>query len=1127
MANDLVFGIRLTADGSAMVGTVKVAKQEIDGLGNSAKAAGGSVGLLEQGFAKLAPYFTVGAIAAWANSLTHAAAELKDLATITGSPIESLSRLSNIAIVSGQGTDLLRLGLERLSYTMNSADLEATRGQKALQQFGISAKDPAAAMQELANKLALYADGTSKAALVQDVMGRGAQNLLPLLAKMAEAHDINATVTERQAQEAERLEQNWRRLTSAGSDFKTMLLDDVVPSLANAIEQFREGTRIAGGFWEALRIFGLGTSPFGSLNEQLKETRTELGYLNVINSNKSTLQKWFDDTFGSNTQKQLDDTTKKLQFLNLLQRQSLGPLDDPSNYDARDIRARQRPDSGYKSPALGGSQGDATLAGTFAYFQALQQAEADSAKRILQIETDSNKDLLDQLNNYHALGLISEQTFIDASSDLAKSNAQANVDAAKGLATSFLNQLSEVYDQATKTPKEAQDRENQLVGILEKLTQARFAAGRAENALFLVQSTHDQATALALQKQEDALTAITRAGDDYTRNLHDQTDELTFQASLIGRTQADQDALNATRKLEVGLRDQVLTIERQIQDLRGKDPAQVAALRAEQERLTASTAQTVVAIKDGTAALDEQRQHQQGLSDAWQGMNTIISGAFDHTKGGWRDVMQYLTDSVKSTLTKIAAEFAAQKLALPVFISLGGNAGALGSNPFPTLNAFGGLFGSGGGIAGPTGETGDALTAAFGGTTSALSGLTGIIGPALPLLGAALALAGSLFKSSPSATKGQFQISGGTSGFEDNAFTSSKFGNLGFADQGTQQFSGQAAQVFNKLIAGTLDAIAARLTPNQIKTAAGALQGIHFPGQEGTFSTEDFLQKYGGDVLKRVVGTALGVLSPALGELIDGFQGTADEVTSFANSILALHDAASGDPLQDAADAFKKTQESSTETLRRMGQNVVTLARQWDGTTASTNALTTATLQYRQGLAQEYALIQQVTGAIHDMFGQTREQIEFAGLTAQEAFNLDQSKADILFAALQQSDDPKAIQDYATKINSYFTDAFGRLSPEEQLADKQDFLTHLAQLDKDVNDRLASLGATLGTDSKDPFEAVRVALGEVATKEAATADVNAATVAQFGGYVASLGAILSNIQIAVDVRGTTSTSEVG
>ena len=197
MADTIEYGVKLTGDGSVLVGSMRVTREESDKLKQSLKQTGDAVEKVGQQSSVAAEFmkgfagaFTIAAIAQWTDATVHAAATLVDLSQITGSSIENLSRLSNVAIVSGQGTDKLRTGIERLNYALTNQDEASTRAQKSLAALGITSKDPAEALQQLADKLDTYADGNKKATLVQDILGKGMQELIPLLKELATSGDV-------------------------------------------------------------------------------------------------------------------------------------------------------------------------------------------------------------------------------------------------------------------------------------------------------------------------------------------------------------------------------------------------------------------------------------------------------------------------------------------------------------------------------------------------------------------------------------------------------------------------------------------------------------------------------------------------------------------------------------------------------------------------------------------------------------------------------------------------------------------------------------------------------------------------------------------------------------------------
>lgn len=266
--------------------------------------------------------------------IISSAASLNDLADATGSTVESLSRLSNQAKIAGTDFGTLQSLVLKLAAGMAGADDESSKVGKAFQALGITAKDPVEALQQVAVELNKYADGTSKAAIAVALFGKQGPAFLATLKDIAELQDVGATVTAKQAAEAENLEKAFRRLGVEASAFKNIVLNDLVPALTHMIEDMRQGTTIAGGFLQAILAFG-SLNPFEKPAEGIAKLRKEIEQLQEQQRSGKDL---FNDTGPEIALRQ-----KQLEFLKLKQRQEALALIDPSNNDARDFKAQQKP----------------------------------------------------------------------------------------------------------------------------------------------------------------------------------------------------------------------------------------------------------------------------------------------------------------------------------------------------------------------------------------------------------------------------------------------------------------------------------------------------------------------------------------------------------------------------------------------------------------------------------------------------------------------------------------------------------------------------------------------------------------------------------------------------------------
>lgn len=264
----------------------------------------------------------------------EAASNLDDLAEKTGASVEELSKLSQQAYISGASIETVETGLVRLAKALHGSDEEAQGAGKALNALGLKAdelknKDTAQALQIVAVELNKYADGAGKTALALDLFGKSGAQLLPLLKDMANDGALNATVTAKQAAEAEELGKAWRRLANDAKVVGQPFALDLVPKLLELIEQFREGIRIAGGFGAALRLFGMSNITQGNAGEKIRQIGDEIA---ALTEKRKRFIEQGRTGWTATIDAQIKDLEKQRQFASLLLQQSLG---DTDNFDAK------------------------------------------------------------------------------------------------------------------------------------------------------------------------------------------------------------------------------------------------------------------------------------------------------------------------------------------------------------------------------------------------------------------------------------------------------------------------------------------------------------------------------------------------------------------------------------------------------------------------------------------------------------------------------------------------------------------------------------------------------------------------------------------------------------------------
>jgi hypothetical protein len=265
-------------------------------------------------------------LVAMVKSTANTADELGKLSQKTGIAVESLSGLSHAAKLSNVSTEQLNTGLRQLA--------------KHMSENGEAGKDVEQKLLEVADRFKGMRDGAEKTALAMELFGKSGADLIPLLnegragleAMKDEARRLGLVITAETAKAAQEFNDNLTRLQGALQGVKHSIGSAALPALATFTEQLVEGHRIAGGFFEALRLFGT-INPFRSISDNIKELNKDLAALEQ-GIEKRRARGWDTSTFEGRAA----DAKKQIEFLKFQQRQEALALAGPGSMDARDLR---------------------------------------------------------------------------------------------------------------------------------------------------------------------------------------------------------------------------------------------------------------------------------------------------------------------------------------------------------------------------------------------------------------------------------------------------------------------------------------------------------------------------------------------------------------------------------------------------------------------------------------------------------------------------------------------------------------------------------------------------------------------------------------------------------------------
>lgn len=619
-----------------------------------------------------------------------------------------------------------------------------------------------------------------------------------------------------------------------------------------------------------------------------------------------------------------------------------------------------------------------------------------------------------------ALRLISEREAITQESALRIEQAQANLARISKEKQDAIAEWHAMYAELGNiTEQDAEKRskllDSAIIKMGEVVTRATKLAGDERVAREGVNASIRQGT-VALELYNQRLRDFARdsqyAAQDFVTQLNDATGAEQAQLSLLGASSLQQAQFNAQLQYANQLRDLKIRYDREIDKLQ-EDELAKGVIIAEQYM---TQRDAVIARREAhlkiLPQLEEERQRVEALRAAWQAIDAaafdVFKSIFEHGTDTWKR----LTQSLKDTLIRALYEMTVKRWVLSIFADIAGPAGAgivQGATQGGVSGAIGSLFGGAGSsaagsylaglfgagsttAAGAAGVTG---TATFAGSL-ANTGATGVFAEGAGALGAeaaAGAQAGALAAGASwvpvvgwivaiaalaygifSANKEPTPARGGlsfTGPFEDNVpATQTAFGAVGFGDAQTQQFSGAVGKAMTDAIGALLDLGAKQLKPETVDAITKQLHDTVLLSFEGTFTTEDFINKFGPQMARQLLDPVLEAVDPYARQLVDAFDGPLDKLLAYAGDILTVTGLLSekGDDFKrlfgesinlEALDKARHEGESFGAALGRVAQEFLI-----------TNQIATL-----MGKTQE-----QVWGAIGLASSEAREQlIQFAG----------------------------------------------------------------------------------------------------------------------------------------------------
>ncbi|MBD8724656.1 DUF4214 domain-containing protein [Oxalobacteraceae sp. CFBP 13708] len=212
---------------------------------------------------------SLASLAARITGVMDSMGELDDLSQKIGTSVERLSQIQKVAKAFGADfAGSIDPALVKLAKGLTSVDEKSSKTGKALAALGISANtlsDPGEIMVQVAKSLQQYEDGSAKAAIVNDLFGKSAADLLPFLNDLSETVDGFSTISAESVTQVASLQDQFGMLGVRTNEAFEAVTAAALPALSGLAKGFADAIEAKDGLidggeiadWASMTAMGI------------------------------------------------------------------------------------------------------------------------------------------------------------------------------------------------------------------------------------------------------------------------------------------------------------------------------------------------------------------------------------------------------------------------------------------------------------------------------------------------------------------------------------------------------------------------------------------------------------------------------------------------------------------------------------------------------------------------------------------------------------------------------------------------------------------------------------------------------------------------------------------------------
>lgn len=254
--------------------------QVFSNIGINGTALAGNISKIGLAMAGLGAGASLAVLINMFDKSVEGAAKLQEISEKTGTSIEKMSGIAQVAKIQGADIDVVSAGMAKLAVNMEASGGASKKMSDALGRIGLTlsdlkGKDTGAMFEMVSRKMSEYGDSAGKTAVAVELFGKKGAELIPTMNLLGESGELVTKTTTEQAMAADAYEKNLQRLQLTKNALYKTISMELLPSVNAFIKAMIEANNETDG----VRAGAKELAADGSLKTWAENGALAIGYL--------------------------------------------------------------------------------------------------------------------------------------------------------------------------------------------------------------------------------------------------------------------------------------------------------------------------------------------------------------------------------------------------------------------------------------------------------------------------------------------------------------------------------------------------------------------------------------------------------------------------------------------------------------------------------------------------------------------------------------------------------------------------------------------------------------------------------------------------------------------------------